>query len=68
MEEFENLGLSQLRKILVDTIIDAKGKYYALGWLHSAYTYGNPRIDEDRDHLISKICEYRALKDATLAA
>lgn len=58
MEEFEGMSLVSLRKLLVDTIIEVQGRDFALGWLHSAYSYGR-LIDEDRDHLISQIREYR---------
>lgn len=67
MNEFEVMTPIDLRKLLVDTIIDAQGRDYALGWLSSAFTYGNGPIDNDREHLIAQICEYRARKEQLLA-
>lgn len=59
MKEFENMTLVQLRKNLVDTIVETRGKDYALGWLYSAYSLGGRGVDDDRDHLIAQIREYR---------
>jgi hypothetical protein len=67
MEEFKNMSLIELRKLLVDTIIDVRGKDYALGWLHSAYSYGSRFTDEDRDQLIDQIRDWRARKESTLS-
>lgn len=53
------MSLVSLRKLLVDTIIDVNGRDYALGWLYSAYAYGSA-LDENRDHLIGQIREYRS--------
>jgi hypothetical protein len=66
MEEFENLTPIKLRGMLAEIIIEVYGKNYALGWLQSAYTFGNRFIDEDRDYLIDQIREYRARKEQTL--
>jgi hypothetical protein len=59
MEDLENMTLVQLRKNLVDAIVDTRGKDYALGWLYSAYSLGGRGIDDDRDQLIAQIREYR---------
>jgi len=59
IKEFEDMSLVSLRKLLVDTIIDVNGRDYALGWLYSAYAYGSA-LDENRDHLIGQIREYRS--------
>lgn len=67
MNEFEVMSLIDLRKLLVDTIIEAQGRDYALGWLSSAYAYSVNGIDNDREHLIAQICEYRARKEQLLA-
>ena len=63
MNEFEVMSLVDLRKLLVETIIDAHGRDYVLGWLSSAFAYGTHDMDNDRDHLIAQICEYRARKE-----
>lgn len=67
MEEFDGMSLVELRKLLVDTIVDAQGRDYALGWLSSAFAYGTSIIDKDRDHVIGQIREYRARKEQLLA-
>jgi hypothetical protein len=68
MTNFDEISLFQLRKLLVETIIDAQGRDYALGWLSSAYaSYSVHGIDTDREHLIAQICEYRARKEQLLA-
>lgn len=67
MNEFEVMSLIDLRKLLAETIIDAQGRDYALGWLSSAYAYSVHGIDTDREHLIAQICEYRARKEQLLA-
>jgi hypothetical protein len=59
MNKFENMTLGQLRKNLVDAIVETRGKDYALGWLYSAYSLGGHGVDDDRDHLIAQIREYR---------
>ena len=60
MNEFETLSLVDLRKVLADTIIKVMGRDYALGWLHSAYTYGPPAVDNSRDGVIAQIREIRS--------
>jgi hypothetical protein len=64
----ENMSLIDLRKLLVETIIDAQGRDYALGWLSSAYAYSVNGIDNDSEHLISQIEEYRSRKEQLLVA
>jgi hypothetical protein len=68
MTNLETMSLIDLRKLLVETIIDAQGRDYALGWLTSAYAYSVQGIDTDREHLIAQIYEYRARKEKLLAA
>lgn len=60
MEEFEGMSIVSLRKLLVDTIIEVQGRDFALGWLHSAYSYGAHPVDDERDHVIAQIREYRS--------
>lgn len=67
MNEFEVMSLIDLRKLLVETIIDAQGRDYALGWLSYAFAYGTRDMDADRQLLIAQICEYRARKEQLLA-
>ena len=60
MSEFENMSLVDLRKMLVDTIIKVMGRDYALGWLHSAYSYDMHAMDKTRTGLIEQILEIRS--------
>ena len=60
MKEFEVMSIVELRKLLVDTIIEVQGRDYALGWLHSAYSHGSRLLDENRDYVIDQIREYRS--------
>jgi hypothetical protein len=59
MEEFEDLTAFQLRKLLVNTMIEKRGRDYALGWLSVAYEHGNRLTDQNRDFLIDQIRELR---------
>jgi hypothetical protein len=62
MENFENAGVIELRKLLLDAIEAKYGKDYLIGWLRSAYAYGNYQGDNDRDALITAINQHRALE------
>lgn len=56
MTDFETMSLIDLRKMLINTIIEKNGRDYALGWLHSAFVYDTCReTDNDREHLIAQI-------------
>ncbi len=66
MEDLETMPLVHLRKNLVDAIISAHGKNFALGWLESSFCNGN-YFHDDRHYLITLICDYRACKESTIS-
>jgi hypothetical protein len=66
MQEFENHTMTELRRVLVDTIVEVRGRDYAFGWIQGAYCYGHTAIDTNRDLLVAQIREYQGLKNATL--
>jgi hypothetical protein len=61
MNEFEGLDLVNLRKLLVEAIVDSCGRDYALGWLSSAYAYFGA-TDNEKEFVIEQILDYRNRK------
>lgn len=57
MEEFENLDVTELRKLLTERLEETYGHHYLLGWLKTAYVNGYFMFDTDRDMLIKLIID-----------
>lgn len=59
----KNLTTEQLRRLLINAMIQSKGNDHVFGWLAAAYYEGRcPEVDEDKDYLIKQIEIYRAMK------
>lgn len=61
MQEFENVGLFNLRDILIETMEPVVGRDFMYGWLKAAYKSGHYDFDNSRDDIITEIIKYRNL-------
>lgn len=56
---YDDMATKEVKKLLIDKMVELKGVNYALGWLRSAYVYAMDE-DSERSVAIKQLQEYNS--------
>ena len=56
---YDDMSTKEVKKLLIDKMVELKGVNYALGWLRSAYVYAMDE-DSERSVAIKQLQEYNS--------
>ena len=56
---YDDMTTKEVKKLLIDKMVELKGVNYALGWLRSAYFYAMDE-DSERSVAIKQLQEYNS--------
>jgi hypothetical protein len=57
--DYNDMTTKEVKKLLIDKMVELKGVNYALGWLRSAYVYAMDE-DSERSVAIKQLQEYNS--------
>ena len=56
---FDDMATKEVKKLLIDKMVELKGVNYTFGWLRSAYVYAMDE-DSERSVAIKQLQEYNS--------
>lgn len=56
---YDDMATKEVKKLLIDKMVELKGVNYAFGWLRSAYVYAMDE-DSERSVAIKQLQEYNS--------
>lgn len=56
---YDDMATKEIKKLLINKMVELKGINYALGWLKSAYVYATDE-DSERSVAIKQLQEYNS--------
>lgn len=57
--DYNDMATKEVKKLLIDKMVELKGVNYAFGWLRSAYVYAMDE-DSERSVAIKQLQEYNS--------
>ena len=57
--DYNDMATKEVKKLLIDKMVELKGVNYALGWLKSAYVYAMDE-ESERSVAIKQLQEYNS--------